>query len=575
MKRFAPYLIAFTLPLGFWGVVGVVGIGLYSVASWRKFLGLGRRPLYAAMPFALITVLAAAIGVDPGSSLPPAIGLALMMTIGLQGARLLVANSDSRRLMAAFLLGISVLALSVGADYLMGINPIPSGLFRDPSLHNWAGTLFVLGFPLALSFAGRPPLGMSVFGTVCSLTLAAGTALALSWVGMLGLAAGGLGSLMLRRRMSAWVLLGVCVVIFGTYGQWRGTFDGRLYEMRLRGHSLATLEYVASERLAMIRDGTLLALSKPWLGWGYAAHRKNLAETPGLARAQAEWIGPGANATNLLAASEDFGAFPWIASGATVARDQVEAPDETRSAELISGEPNTEHRVFQVVPILVESQTYTFSVWARSESGPNTLALAVRDAVWSSDIVAALKTDLPTQLLTNEVARYRLDEEWQRLWVTAELHASPRTDLLVTFYLDGQSQGLSSTEPFAVWGAQLNVGAQPLEYVPASTRRPLARLRHLTHFHNGFVQVMFEAGSLGLAALIGLLTAFLVRSSGSNVVPVRVAIIAFLTTQLFDYTTHQSTILLSALLVGALGDAFPGHNGYEHTPSVDVDHEHR
>lgn len=73
----------------------------------------------------------------------------------------------------------------------------------------------------------------------------------------------------------------------------------------------------------------------------------------------------------------------------------------------------------------------------------------------------------------------------------------------------------------------------------------------LRHFHNLYVQVLFEGGVFGLAAF-ALFVGRVYGSVGGRLGPgVRASLSAFLATQFWDYSWPQTTIVLSVLVIAA------------------------
>lgn len=561
MNRFAPYAIVFVLPLGFWGGLGVAGMGLYAAANWRDFVRLSRRPLYAVLPFALVTVLAAAFGVDSRNSLPPAIGLALLITVGLQGARLMVSQSEPRKLLAAFVLGVDVLAISVAVDFALGINRIPSGLFRDPSLHNFAGTLFALAFPIALYLTGqRRPF--PVIGVVSAATIFTGTALAMSWVGMVGLLVGAIAYGILSRNAYGWVLLASCVLAVGTIPTWKSAFDGALLDLRVRDQTFHNLEHTINGRLAIYNEGVRLAMQRPWLGWGYSSHVANLGAIQGLAKVRTTFAEGATAKPNLLMASDSFDRPPW--EGARAIDNADVAPSGEMTADIVISQDVPGFRLYQLARVPnPQVRSYTFSVWVRADGGNAELALALRDGTAKSTSVGRLQADAATEVVGVSAARYGVDDTWQRLSLTAELVGEVIDSVHVLIYFDGYYRTSPETHSFSLWGAQLTEGTEEHPYHPATQTGHTPSLHVLSHFHSGGVQTLFESGILGAAALLLLLTTMVrLRSGPSSVLrAAQACTLGLLSTQAVDHTVHQSSLLVAAMVLMSIGCLGPANAG--------------
>lgn len=554
MKRITPYMIAFVLPLGFWGGFAVAAVGFYAAVFWRRLLQLSRGPLYAALPFAAVSILAAAFGVDPRNSLPPAIGLALMVTIGLQMARLLVAQTDHRKLMLAFVVGVDVLAASVAIDYSLGVNRLPSGLFRDPALHNWAGALFALAFPLALFLIGQGR-AYRIVGLFSTGALAVATSLAFSWVGMVGLAAGAATYGLLAGGARVRLLILGALIVLVSFPLWKSKFEGVMYQARLRDYSLASLEAVVRERIAIHRAGASLAMVRPVLGWGSTVHSESLAYVPGLSEAQISLHSDRSPSVNLLLASEALSRLPWRGWHAWAREDVAVSPNGSITADLLAGVGVSGQRIYQLVPApRGPNGVYTFSVWVRAPGGAKWLGIAIRNASGGTTNLRRLDARGPAEVEGIRAVRFFVDDAWKRIAVTATFDEPPEDRILVALYLDGYYARQNADDGFYVWGAQLNSGPSALPYEPTSATNAAIDIRSLPHLHSWFIQTLFDSGALGLLALLGFLASLFWPRPGRGGVPTPVAAAAlgFLLTQHLDLAVGQASIMFAFILVVAI-----------------------
>jgi O-antigen ligase len=263
-----PYIVAFILPLGFLGVGGIAGLLLFSLRYWREIAKLSWAPLLAALPFAAVTVIAAALGPDPEANLLPAIGQGVLYTFGLQAIRAMVNMSQPIKIVVFFLIGSVILALSVCLDFVYGWHTIPAGLFWHVSLHNWTASYLVIAFPFALALIRNSSFSMRCLGILASLSLCVGIIMALSWVGLLGLIASGLVYIFLTLRTAVAKAGFVFTAITGGVGLFR-LFLSYFGNAQVKGFELETLGQVIFGRLRIFTEGLELASQRPWLGWGF------------------------------------------------------------------------------------------------------------------------------------------------------------------------------------------------------------------------------------------------------------------------------------------------------------------
>lgn len=271
LRTYLPFWVAFTLPLGFLGVLGVAGLILFFLLT--PLLTRSSWTLAAAgLPLALITVASAALSPSPAECLPPAVGLAVLYTLGLATIHSLTLNTPGESLIQAFILGTVLLAFSVMADSIFGWRNIPSGLFWQEGLHNWTATSLVLAFPLSLHLALRYQVSPRSRGAGIAviILLLLGVALSLSWVGAIGLVVGTLTYLLLRwPKSSGLFLVSTAFLIWALAGMLQAGFA----TFQLGGYSLANLGDVFFGRLRIFAEGLEMASLRPVIGWGYSVGR--------------------------------------------------------------------------------------------------------------------------------------------------------------------------------------------------------------------------------------------------------------------------------------------------------------
>jgi O-antigen ligase len=248
------------LPLGFWGVAGLIVLALYSSFNLLQLWRTSRHTLAMTLPFATITVIATALAAP--HHILFALSYALLIISCGAVAHWLSRSYDRAILVAYYAVGSSVLALSVILDYSLRWHRIPSGLFLHNNLHNWTATLLVLAMPLALHYTTQRKT-WEIGLTMLTLLMAA-TVLALSWVGLLGVSA-----VLLTYALCRHPGLGL-IALLGTAATL--TAAGVALSQGVQLHPNATLQMlgqIVHERMTIFSEGITLAAQRPWLGWGF------------------------------------------------------------------------------------------------------------------------------------------------------------------------------------------------------------------------------------------------------------------------------------------------------------------
>lgn len=258
-------LAALTLPLGFYGGLGIAALCLGVLRNPRLLSHAEPKLIAVALPLAAATILATVL--QPETSwhrLGGAAGMALLYTGGLILVQAVTRPISHLALLLAYTVGATMLAGSVFVDYLVGWHHIPSGLFTGGPLHNWTASTLVLAFPLALQLAGISRYRLP--GLLMALSLVAGVVFALSWVGVLGLiaAAGAYAALHSLRAVA--LLGGLAVIATATSGGWLEPV-----QQLLRAPAFETLGEILFARLRIFAQGLQAAAHQPWLGWGHHA----------------------------------------------------------------------------------------------------------------------------------------------------------------------------------------------------------------------------------------------------------------------------------------------------------------
>lgn len=257
------FAAAFTLPLGFLGLIGV-GLTATFLIVFRRSIGEGERRLLAASsPLAVLIVVATLRKHNmAGADLLQAIGMSVLLTAGLIAILRMTRIAGEQRVAQALLLGAAALASSVIIDHLIGWHGIPSGLFADAGLHNVAASVLVLSLPVALKLACMGPRRRLAVAQVALFIVA--ILVSLSWVGVLGsLVAAAVFVSQVPQRKWAWLgVIGLLTLAASTI--WWVVAASRNGVL-----PIATLGEVLSSRFRIFAEGLELASRKPWLGWGY------------------------------------------------------------------------------------------------------------------------------------------------------------------------------------------------------------------------------------------------------------------------------------------------------------------
>jgi len=327
------------------------------------------------------------------------------------------------------------------------------------------------------------------------------------------------------------------------------------------------LQRVLSERWTMYEEGVRIALHRPWLGWGHTIQHGTLAAVPGMDDVYLGYLSGWSANANLIRGSEALSRLPWRGWHARMVGDAAVDPIGGETADLLIGEGVPGHRVHQATRLPEPmGQEFTFSLWARTESGNGDLGLSLRDGSGRVDSVLHVRSEAGGDALGTRAVRFRLDEAWRQLSVTTSFHAPPDS-LLVLIFLDGHYGGHSVEDRFLVWGAQLNAGSGALPYVATPAGDYVLSLQHIPHFHSWFVQVLVESGFVGLAALLWFL-AVMIGDIRRHNHPQRAAlagVAGLVATQWFDLALAQATIGITLMLL--LSAASSAHMPFQPEPS--------
>lgn len=153
-------------------------------------------------------------------------------------------------------------------------------------------------------------------------------------------------------------------------------------------------------------------------------------------------------ANNLLLSSQAFStSAPWniYSGGMTFNGNAATAPDGTQTAEVVSWDSGLGTRYMYQTATTVSGAMHTFSVWLRAQSG--TVNVGLRFAGTASNVVTATTT-------------------WQRFSVTRMAGSS--VDVGIDQRVS-EGVGVSETGIVEIWGAQLEQGLAPSNYVPTTS----------------------------------------------------------------------------------------------------------
>jgi hypothetical protein len=156
------------------------------------------------------------------------------------------------------------------------------------------------------------------------------------------------------------------------------------------------------------------------------------------------------NPKNYVKYSQDFDNSYWSISGGTITSNFAEAPDGTQTAAkvTINTGGNTYFGLPNTLNTLTPGKTYTWSIWVKS-TGVSSHFTMQANASGASTIYRLAKTPTPT--------------EWTRYSVTFVATSATQQAVYFNNYPDDYSVEA------LIWGAQVNEGSEPLDYVKTTT----------------------------------------------------------------------------------------------------------
>jgi hypothetical protein len=179
---------------------------------------------------------------------------------------------------------------------------------------------------------------------------------------------------------------------------------------------------------------------------------------------------------NLLLQSEAFATSPWGASAASITANTNTAPNGTTTADTLTGDGTSNtHWVGQAL-VFVSGVTYTVSVFAKAGTN-NFISLRNFNAIGgqyanfdlSTGVVGSVGTTTgsnPTSTITS------FGSGWYRCAMTFTTTAAATTTTAV-YLIDSSSAVPTNVNTLSttvlLWGAQLAVGPNALDYTPTTT----------------------------------------------------------------------------------------------------------
>jgi hypothetical protein len=183
---------------------------------------------------------------------------------------------------------------------------------------------------------------------------------------------------------------------------------------------------------------------------------------------------------NLLTYSEQFDNADWLKQDSTITTNTTNAPNGTLTADtMVEGTGvSTQHRVRQSATIS-SGVSYTASVYIKRLTGTRDFAIINVDS--GQRIYYNMTTNTVANTILGSGTITNVGDGWYRL--TASGTSTSTSTFLFLCMCDGTSSTSETytgngTSSFAIWGAQLNIGATAKPYFPTTDRLNVPRLTY-------------------------------------------------------------------------------------------------
>lgn len=169
-------------------------------------------------------------------------------------------------------------------------------------------------------------------------------------------------------------------------------------------------------------------------------------------------------ATNLLLRSQELDDSVWLTINATRTANTAAAPDATNSADTLTATSGS-GVVYQNVSIPANTSIYTASVFMRQGTASTTLL----DLVFSGGLTYRASVNWSTLTVTAQNSATSADVSFISVsggWYRLSVRGANTSNTLASFTIFPASTGTGSV---VCWGAQLEVGSSPTNYIATTT----------------------------------------------------------------------------------------------------------
>lgn len=175
--------------------------------------------------------------------------------------------------------------------------------------------------------------------------------------------------------------------------------------------------------------------------------------------------------TNLVQFSSDFSDAKWNSGNVTVTVNATNAPDGTNTAQLITSTSNAECGFTEASINANTNTTYTSSIFVKQNTCRYALIRllpASANANCWFDLQAGTVSYLDTAIVSATITPYL--NGWYRVSATATVGSSVAYQNRFDFRLTGNNGSVYSIagQSLYMWGAQVEVGANPSSYIPTT-----------------------------------------------------------------------------------------------------------